>query len=63
MARRKRGQPVHGWVCLDKPLGMGSTEAVTRMFGTSLPAQTLVPVPRLAIEPMLFEVEAVGMLD
>ena len=31
MARRKRGQPIHGWVCLDKPLEMGSTEAVTRV--------------------------------
>lgn len=26
--RRKRGQPVHGWVVLDKPLTMGSTKAV-----------------------------------
>lgn len=26
--RRKRGQPVHGWVVLDKPLGLGSTKAV-----------------------------------
>ncbi|WP_122466334.1 tRNA pseudouridine(55) synthase TruB [Brevundimonas lutea] len=31
MARRKRGQPIHGWVCLDKPLELGSTEAVTRV--------------------------------
>lgn len=31
MARRKRGQPIHGWVCLDKPLEMGSTEAVSRI--------------------------------
>ena len=31
MSRRKRGLPVHGWVCLDKPLEMGSTEAVTRV--------------------------------
>ncbi len=31
MARRKRGSPVHGWVCLDKPVEMGSTEAVTRV--------------------------------
>jgi tRNA pseudouridine55 synthase len=31
MARRKRGHPVHGWVCLDKPLEMGSTEAVTKV--------------------------------
>jgi enamine deaminase RidA (YjgF/YER057c/UK114 family) len=39
------------------------TENVTRMFGSTLPAQTLVPVPKLAIDPMLFEVEAVVMLD
>ncbi len=31
MSRRKRGSPIHGWVCLDKPLEMGSTEAVTRV--------------------------------
>ena len=31
MGRRKRGNPVHGWVCLDKPFEMGSTEAVTRV--------------------------------
>lgn len=28
MAKRKRGHPVHGWVILDKPLGMTSTQAV-----------------------------------
>jgi tRNA pseudouridine55 synthase len=28
MARRKKGNPVHGWVILDKPLGMTSTQAV-----------------------------------
>ena len=28
MARKKKGQPVHGWVILDKPLGMTSTQAV-----------------------------------
>ena len=32
------------------------TEAVMRNFGAVLPAQTLVPVPALSIEPMLFEV-------
>jgi tRNA pseudouridine55 synthase len=31
MARRKRGNPIHGWVCLDKPLEMGSTQAVSRV--------------------------------
>lgn len=31
MVRRKRGRPVHGWVCLDKPLGLGSTQAVSRV--------------------------------
>jgi tRNA pseudouridine55 synthase len=29
MARRKHGEPVHGWVTLDKPLGMTSTAAVS----------------------------------
>jgi enamine deaminase RidA (YjgF/YER057c/UK114 family) len=38
------------------------TEQVTRMFGGSLPAQTLVPVPKLAVDGMLFEVEAVVAL-
>src|SRR5580692_960281 len=28
MARRKKGNPVHGWVILDKPIGMTSTQAV-----------------------------------
>jgi tRNA pseudouridine55 synthase len=32
MARaRSRGQPIHGWLCLDKPEGMTSTEAVNRV--------------------------------
>jgi enamine deaminase RidA (YjgF/YER057c/UK114 family) len=39
------------------------TENVIRMFGTTLPAQTLISVPKLAIDPMLFEVEAVVALD
>jgi enamine deaminase RidA (YjgF/YER057c/UK114 family) len=39
------------------------TDAVVGMFGDRLPAQTLVPVPKLAIDPMLFEVEAVALLD
>lgn len=39
------------------------TQAVTAMFGSTLPAQTLVPVPKLAVDPMLFEVEAVVLLD
>lgn len=29
MARRKRGNPVNGWVVLDKPQGLGSTKAVS----------------------------------
>jgi len=28
MSRRKKGNPVHGWVVLDKPIGMTSTQAV-----------------------------------
>jgi enamine deaminase RidA (YjgF/YER057c/UK114 family) len=39
------------------------TETVMRMFGGTLPAQTLVPVPKLAVEGMLFEVEAIAVVD
>ena len=31
MARRKKGQVVNGWVCLDKPFEMGSTDAVSKV--------------------------------
>ena len=31
MGRTRKGDPIHGWVCLDKPFEMGSTEAVTRV--------------------------------
>jgi tRNA pseudouridine55 synthase len=31
MARRRKGQPVSGWVALDKPEGLGSTQAVGRV--------------------------------
>jgi enamine deaminase RidA (YjgF/YER057c/UK114 family) len=39
------------------------TQNVMAMFGNKLPAQTLISVPKLAIDPMLFEVEAVVVLD
>lgn len=29
MARKRKGNPVHGWVVVDKPAGMGSTEVVS----------------------------------
>jgi tRNA pseudouridine55 synthase len=29
MGRRRKGDPVSGWICLDKPLEMGSTQAVS----------------------------------
>ena len=32
-------------------------------FGELLPAQTLVPVPRLALDGMRFEVDAIAVLD
>jgi tRNA pseudouridine55 synthase len=31
MARKRKGQPVHGWVVLDKPRGITSTQAVARV--------------------------------
>ena len=33
MARKRRGTPIHGWVVLDKPRGMTSTQAVARVRG------------------------------
>lgn len=39
------------------------TKAVKDMFGAALPAHTLIPVPKLAVDGMLFEVEAVVVLD
>jgi tRNA pseudouridine55 synthase len=38
VARRKKGDPVHGWLVLDKPLGMTSTTAVAvvkRLFNAA----------------------------
>lgn len=31
MGRRKKGRPIHGWLVLDKPYDMGSTEAVSKL--------------------------------
>lgn len=39
------------------------TKAVQEMFGAALPAQTLIPVSRLALDGMQFEVDAVAVLE
>src|SRR5262245_24359398 len=49
MARRKKGRPIHGWLVLDKPVGMTSTQAVgavRRAFDARKggPAGTLDPL-------------------
>lgn len=31
MARRRKGRPVHGWIILDKPVGLTSTDAVSHV--------------------------------
>lgn len=54
-------------VSVPGPIDMSKLEVLTRsvrkMFGATLPAQTLVPVPKLAIAPMLFEVEAIVVIE
>jgi tRNA pseudouridine55 synthase len=51
MARRRKGEAISGWVCLDKPPGLGSTTAVSRVrraFGAQKAghAGTLDPLAR-----------------
>ncbi|MGI9170017.1 MAG: tRNA pseudouridine(55) synthase TruB, partial [Caulobacteraceae bacterium] len=31
MGRRRAGEAISGWICLDKPPGLGSTQAVGRV--------------------------------
>jgi tRNA U55 pseudouridine synthase TruB len=31
MARKRKGEKIDGWVVLDKPIGLGSTPAVSRV--------------------------------
>lgn len=46
----------------DQSMLKAMTEQVVATFGDALPAQTLVPVPRLALDGMLFEVDAIVVL-
>lgn len=46
----------------DQSMLQPMADAVQKMFGAALPAQTLVPVARLALDGMLFEVDAVAIL-
>jgi tRNA U55 pseudouridine synthase TruB len=64
MAARRKGEPVHGWLVLDKPVGAGSTRMVSevkRLFaadkaghaGTLDPlASGLLPIARRRLPTM-----------
>lgn len=47
----------------DESMLVVMTRVLEEIFGDALPAQTLVPVPRLALDGMLFEVDAVAVLE
>ncbi len=36
MARRRQGTPIHGWLVIDKPAGMTSTQVVTAVVASLL---------------------------
>jgi tRNA pseudouridine55 synthase len=51
MARRRKGRPVSGWLCLDKALGQSSTQAVgavRRLFGAAKAGHAGTLDPRAA---------------
>ena len=39
---RKRGQPIHGWVNLDKPKGISSAKAVAIVRGVLMPQRRVM---------------------
>ena len=52
MARRKKGNPVHGWLVLDKPLDMTSTQAVgDRASGCSTRRRRATPARSIRWPP------------
>jgi enamine deaminase RidA (YjgF/YER057c/UK114 family) len=46
----------------DQSMLAAMTGQLRALFGDHLPAQTLVPVPRLALDGVLFEVDAIAIL-
>ena len=63
MARTRKGEKVDGWVILDKPVGLGSTQAVgkvRRLFGAQKAGHggTLDPLATAAFDRKFSEVYA-----
>lgn len=63
-AKPKQVTKITTYVVNYSPAQLGIiTQYLKDTFGDNLPAQTLVPVPRLALDGMLFEIDAVVVLD
>ena len=50
---KKKGRPISGWLVLDKPVGMTSTEAVGLSSGCSTPRRRATPVRSIRWRPAL----------
>lgn len=49
--RHKKGNDVHGWLVVDKPAGMGSTDVVNLTGDCLMPRKTAIPELWIRLRP------------